>query len=383
MQEKHSRVYAEIDLDAVKANFEAMHAKLRGGTKMIAVVKTNAYGHGAVRIAHLMQDYDYIWGFAVATSAEGVELRRTGIRKPILCLGYVFPEDYDTLVQEQIRPATFSLSMARQLSEAAMRAERVLPIHIAVDTGMSRIGYQVSEENAEEVLQISRLPGLRIEGLFTHYARADEADKTSARGQFEAYMRFADMLQKKGIRIPLKHTANSASIMELPEFQLDAVRAGITIYGIYPSCEVDRTKLPLQPVMSLISHISYIKTVPAGTPVSYGGTYVTKRVTRIATVPVGYGDGYPRMLSNKGEVLTAGRRAPILGRVCMDQFMIDVTDIPVQEHDRVTLLGRDGSEEITADELGVRSGRFPYELVCDISTRRVPRVYRLDGKDES
>lgn len=383
MSEKNSRVYARIDLDAVEANFAAMRSKLKDGTKMIAVVKTNAYGHGAARIARLVEEYDYLWGFAVATVSEGVELRRTGIRKPILCLGFVFPEDYGILVREQIRPAVFKLSMARQLSEAAVKAGRTLPVHIAVDTGMSRIGYRVSEESADEVKEISMLPGLQIEGMFTHFARADEADKSAALAQFQAYERFADMLDARGVDIPMKHCANSAAIMELPGVHLDAVRAGITIYGIYPSDEVRRENLPLRPVMSLISHISYIKTVPAGTPVSYGGTYVTKKETRIATVPVGYGDGYPRMLSNRADVLIRGRRAPVIGRVCMDQFMVDVTDTEAQEYDRVTLLGRDGDEEITADELGAMSGRFPYELVCDISSRRVPRVYRLDGKDEN
>ena len=370
----YPRVEAEIDLGAIRDNFAAMRGRLRDDTKMIAVVKTDAYGHGAVRIAEMMEPEAYIWGFAVATTEEAVELRRAGIRKPILCLGFVFPQDYDLLVRLQIRPATFKLSMARQLSEAASRAGMILPVHLAVDTGMGRIGFQVCEEDADEAAEIAKLSNLKVEGLFTHFARADERDKDYTQEQFRKYCRFEQMLEERGVSIPLRHAANSASIMELPGTHLDAVRAGITIYGIYPSDEVDRNLMPMKPAMSLISHICYIKKVPAGTSISYGGTFVTERESRIATIPVGYGDGYPRSLSNKGSVLIRGRRAPIVGRVCMDQFMVDVTEIEAEEFDKVTLLGQDGEDAVTADELGRLSGRFPYELVCDIS-KRVPRVY--------
>ncbi len=370
----YPRVEAEIDLGAIRDNFAAMRGRLRDDTKMIAVVKTDAYGHGAVRIAEMMEPEAYIWGFAVATTEEAVELRRAGIRKPILCLGFVFPQDYDLLVRLQIRPATFKLSMARQLSEAASRAGMILPVHLAVDTGMGRIGFQVCEEDADEAAEIAKLSNLKVEGLFTHFARADERDKDYTQEQFRKYCRFEQMLEERGVSIPLRHAANSASIMELPGTHLDAVRAGITIYGIYPSDEVDRNLMPMKPAMSLISHICYIKKVPAGTSISYGGTFVTERESRIATIPVGYGDGYPRSLSNKGSVLIRGRRAPIVGRVCMDQFMVDVTEIEAEEFDRVTLLGQDGKDAVTTDELGRLSGRFPYELVCDIS-KRVPRVY--------
>lgn len=377
--ETYSRVRAEIDLGAVRDNFAAMKSRIGEKVKLIAVVKANAYGHGAAAIARLAEKYDYVWGFAVATAEEGEELRKAGIVKPILCLGFVFPEKYGSLVQMQIRPAVFKYSMAKQLSEAAEKAGQLLPIHIAIDTGMGRIGFQTVGEAAvraaEDVKKISGLPGLKIEGMFTHFARADEADKTYTKMQFGRYLDFADRLKALGVEIPLKHASNSASIMELPDTHMDAVRAGITEYGIYPSDEVDRGRMQIRPVMSLISHISYIKEVPEGTSISYGGTYVTERKSRIATVPVGYGDGYPRSLSGVGSVLIRGRRARIVGRVCMDQFMVDVTDIEAEEFDKVTLLGRDGADEITADELGRLSGRFPYELVCDISPR-VPRVYR-------
>ena len=371
---KHARVYARIDLGAVEENFYNMKANLAEGVRMIGVIKTDGYGHGAVAIANKIKDYDFLWGFAVATVEEAMELREAGLVKPILILGFTFPEDYDTVVRNSFRPAVFKLSMAKELNEAAKRAGIKAPIHLVVDTGMSRIGLPASEEGADEAARIAALDSLEIEGLFSHFARADEEDKTSAYEQFDRYMKFAGLLEDRGISIPMKHIGNSAAIAELPDVHLDAVRAGITIYGIYPSDEVDRSKLALKPVMSLISHVAYIKEVPAGTPVSYGGTFVTSRPTRIATIPVGYGDGYPRLMSGKGDVLIRGKRAPILGRVCMDQLMVDVTDIEAEEFDQVTLLGTDGDETISVDEIGHLSGRFPYELTCDIN-QRVPRVF--------
>ena len=371
---QHARVYAQIDLGAVRENFRNMKANLAQGVQMIAVIKTDGYGHGAVRIAQTVEAYDYLWGFAVATVEEGMELREAGIRKPILLLGFTFPEDYDTIVRNEMRPAVFKFSMAQQINEAARKAGIIAPIHLALDTGMSRIGFAPTEECADEAARIAALDCLQIEGMFSHFARADEIDKTSAYEQYGRYQEFVRLLEERGVKIPMKHIGNSAAIAELPDVHMDAVRAGITVYGIYPSDEVDRSKLPLKSVMSLISHISYIKEVPAGTPVSYGGTFVTARPTRIATIPVGYGDGYPRLLSNKADVLIRGHRVPILGRVCMDQFMVDVTDIEAEEFDRVVLLGTDGEETITVDELGHLSGRFPYEFTCDINTR-VPRVY--------
>ena len=371
---KHSRVYAQINLDAVEENFRRMKGNIREGTEMIAVVKTDAYGHGAVPIARLAEHFDYIWGFAVATVEEAVELRTHGIHKPILILGFTFPEDYQTMAMQELRPAVFKLSMAKELSLAALRCKKKIHIHLALDTGMSRIGFADSTDSVPDIKEISTLPGLEIEGMFTHFARADEADKSNARVQLNRYLDFTSMLEQAGISIPMKHCSNSAGILELPEANLDAVRAGITIYGIYPSDEMDRDNVKLQPVMELKSHIAYIKTVKAGVAVSYGGTFVTKRQTRIATIPVGYGDGYPRSLSNRGYILVHGRQARILGRVCMDQFMVDITDIPAKELDEVTLLGKDEGAELSVDSLGALSGRFPYEFVCDIG-KRVPRIF--------
>ena len=379
IMKKYGRVYAKIDLDAVEENFRLMRVGLKADTKMIAVVKTDAYGHGALQIARLVENYDYIWGFAVATVEEAVFLRKNGIKKPILILGFVFPEDYESLAEYEIRPAVFKLVMARELSEAAQKTGKTIKIHFALDTGMTRIGFSDTDASIEEIKQIAALQGLEIEGMFTHFARADERDKTSARRQLERYLTFARKLETAGISIPVKHCSNSAGIMELPEAQLDAVRPGITIYGIYPSDEMNREAMRLRPVMELKSHIAYIKTVEAGIPVSYGGTWVTEKKTRIATIPVGYGDGYPRSLSNQGYVLIHGKKAPILGRVCMDQFMVDVTDIPAEELDEVTLMGEDEGTELSVDTLGTLSGRFPYEFVCDVG-KRVPRVYIKDGK---
>jgi len=372
---KYGRVWAEIDLDAIAENYQAMRDHICEETKMIAVVKTDGYGHGAVPVSKLLEPLDYVWGFAVATAEEAYELRESGIIKPILILGYTFAEDYERLTKEKIRPAVFKYDMAEKMSETALAAGRKLSIHLALDTGMTRIGFADTEESVQEILKIRALPGIEIEGMFTHFARADEVDKSHAWEQARRYIHFSERLEKAGVSIPLKHCSNSAAILEMPEVNMNLVRPGITGYGIYPSDEVSRESLSLRAAMSLKSHIVYIKEVGAGVPVSYGGTFVTKRKTRIATIPVGYGDGYPRSLSNKGWVLIRGKKAPILGRVCMDQFMVDVTEIPeAEELDEAVLMGESEGSFLGVDELGQLSGRFPYEFVCDIG-KRVPRVY--------
>lgn len=375
MSSKYSRVCAEIDMDAIAENFRVMHEAIRPETKMVAVIKTDGYGHGAVPIAQMIQPEDYIWGFAVATMTEAMILRKNQITKPVLILGYTFEEDYEDLIRYEIRPVVFKLDMAKELSQAAVQLKKTLSIHIGLDTGMSRIGFSDTEESIETIREIASLPGIKIEGMFTHFAKADELDKTSANRQFERYMHFAHRLEEAGVVIPLKHVSNSAALMELPDMNLNLVRAGISIYGIYPSAEVSRDSMKLTPAMSLRSRIVYIKEIETGTQISYGGTFTATHPMRIATIPVGYGDGYPRMLSNKGCVLIRGKRAKILGRICMDQFMVDVTDIPeAKELDEVILVGRQGSEEITVDELGDLCGRFSYEFICDIG-KRVPRIY--------
>lgn len=376
----YSRVYAKIDLDAVEANCASMHKHIDPGTKMAAVIKADGYGHGAVPIARLLEPYPYLWGFAVATVEEGLALREAGIRKPVLLLGFAFPEHYEALAKEHIRPTVFKEDMARQLSSTAAGTGCTIDCHLAVDTGMSRIGFADTEESVKVIRRIADLPGLRFEGLFTHFARADEQSLEPARVQLARFLDFSARLEAAGVQIPIRHCSNSAAIMQFREANLDMVRAGISLYGLRPSDDVKKEPVRLRAVMELKSHITYVKWVGPGVAVSYGGTFVTKRATRIATIPVGYADGYPRGLSNKGQVLIRGRRAPILGRICMDQFMVDVTGIPeAAEFDEVTLLGRDGEEYISAEELGSLSGRFNYELACEIS-KRVPRLYLHHGR---
>lgn len=373
------RGWAEIDLGAAVENMRAMKRNIASGTRMIAVIKTDAYGHGSVPMARALEPLDFLWGFAVATAEEAFELREHGITKPILILGYTFPYSYERLAAQEIRPAVFRTDTLEQLAEIGHRAHRPVRVHIKVDTGMGRIGVRPDADGVaflEKAAAYERAGELEIEGMFTHFARADEADKTSALMQLQRYTDFVATAETiLGHRLSVRHCSNSAGILELPQANFDVVRAGITLYGLMPSDEVRTDIVPLRPVLSIYSHITYVKTIHAGQSVSYGGTFTATRDTRVATIPLGYGDGYPRSLSNKGYVLIRGRRAPILGRVCMDQFMVDVTAIPgACEGDLVTLLGTDGSETITAETLGTLSGRFNYELVCDLSPR-VPRVY--------
>ncbi len=384
MLEEFSRVYARIDLGAVIYNLESMRKNIPSSSKIMAVIKTDAYGHGAVRIAEELENKEYIWGYATATAEEAFELRGNAVRKPILILGYTFPYAYERMLIEGIRPTVFRLDMARELDECAAKligrgeVKGPIPIHVAVDTGMSRIGITPDEQGVDFIRKVNELKNITIEGVFTHFARADEEDLTNVKEREQVFNSFLEKTEKElGIHIPIKHCANSASIIAVPESSMDMVRAGVTMYGMWPSNEVPKDIIDLKPTMELISHIVMVKEVPAGTPVSYGGTFVTDKKTKIATIPVGYGDGYPRSLSNNGFVLIDGYRAPILGRVCMDQFMVDVTDIPdVKEGDEVVLLGRDkkSGEEITAEFLGDLSGRFNYELTCDIN-KRVPRIF--------
>ena len=374
-----NRVRADIDLDAVLYNMESMHKKLKPGTKIAAVVKADGYGHGAVEISRVLENLPYLWGYAVATSNEAMQLVEAGRKKPIIILGLSFPEQFEEIVENDLRPAVCTYETAQALSDIAAEKNKVCRIHIKVDTGMSRIGFQVTPESADMVARISKLPNIMIEGIFTHFARADESSKAPAYEQFKQFEKMIAMVEEKGVQIPLKHCSNSAGIVEIPECNMDMVRAGITLYGLWPSEEVDKTKISLKPVMSLRSRVAYVKELLPGRQISYGGTFTVKKKMTVATVPVGYGDGYARGLSNKGWVLIKGHKAPICGRVCMDQCMVDVTDIPgVKIGDTVTLLGKDADEEITMEQLGELSGRFNYEFACLI-TPRVPRIYHKNN----
>lgn len=373
---QYPRGYAQVDLDAVVSNAKNIRTFIKPETRLMGVIKTDGYGHGSIPIAKALEKLDFMYGFAVATAEEAFELRENGIMLPILVLGYTFPESFARMVALDIRPTVFTLDAALGLSEEGFRQHKKANIHIKVDTGMGRIGIMPNEEGFQYVKLLHALPNLSIEGIFTHFARADEKDKTDAFRQLSLFQDFTGRIEKElGLAGLIKGCSNSAAILEMPQADLDVVRAGIILYGLAPSAFVDMGRITLKPALSLYSTIIYIKWLPAGSPISYGGHYVTQRKTRVATIPIGYGDGYPRSLSDKGYVLIRGRRAPILGSVCMDQFMVDITDIPeAMEEDRVTLIGRDGGEEITAEMLGELSGKFHYELMCGLG-KRIPRIY--------
>lgn len=371
------RTQAKIDLDAVEYNYNNTRAKLPQGCKLLGVIKADAYGHGAVELARFLENKcDF---FGVACIEEAVELKKAGIKTPILILGYVAPAFYDLVVKYDIRIPVFSYDTAKALSDEAVKQGKTVPFHFCIDTGMSRIGFQVNEESADVCKQICTLPNIEAEGLFSHFATADESDLTKALAQREKYKTFVEMLENREIQIPIKHLNNSAGIMNFDEY-FDMCRMGIILYGLYPSEEVDKSLLDIKPVMSWLTHISHIKTLEAGREVSYGGTFKTTEPRVIATIPVGYADGYPRCLSNKGRVIINGQYAPIVGRVCMDQFMVDVTDVDGAELDStVTLVGKDGDAELSMEEVSNAAYSFNYELPCRVA-RRVPRTYYKDGK---
>ena len=372
---RYLRCYVEISLEAIGHNIREVKKRLPEGVKLLGVVKANAYGHGAVPVAsYLENQVDY---FATATIEEAVELRENGISAPILILGYVSPSQYGDLVEYDITQTIDSYAQALALEKEAARQNRKAKAHLAVDTGMTRIGFQVTEHDADEAAKIADLPHIELEGMFTHFSCADQEDKTYCSMQMEKYDKMTALLEERGVTIPLRHICNSAGIMEFDDHHFEMVRSGIITYGIYPSEEVKKERLDLIPALSWKSHVIHVKEVGPGIGVSYGATYVTEKpMTRIATVSAGYADGYPRALSNQGCVLIHGKKAPIIGRICMDQMMVDVTDIPdVQVEDVVTLVGTDGDETITIEEIANPAARFDYEMLCDISSR-VTRVYK-------
>lgn len=372
---RYLRCYAEISLEAIGHNIREVKKRLPEGVKLLGVVKANAYGHGAVPVAsYLENQVDY---FATATIEEAIELRENGISAPILILGYVSQSQYGDLVEYDITQTIDSYAQALALEKEAARQNRKAKAHLAVDTGMTRIGFQVTEHDADEAAKIADLPHIELEGMFTHFSCADQEDKTYCSMQMEKYDKMTALLAERGVTIPLRHICNSAGIMEFDDHRFEMVRSGIITYGIYPSEEVKKERLDLIPALSWKSHVIHVKEVGPGIGVSYGATYVTEKpMTRIATVSAGYADGYPRALSNQGCVLIHGKKAPIIGRICMDQMMVDVTDIPdVQVEDVVTLVGTDGDETITIEEIANPAARFDYEMLCDISSR-VTRVYK-------
>ncbi len=367
---KNTNTYARIDLDAISENFDAICKK--AGKPVLAVIKANGYGHGAIPVAQLLQDKCSFFGLANIT--EALQLRQAGIHTPMLLLGHTPVETFPLAVQEDIRVTIFRWEDALALSQEAQRQGKTALLHLAVDTGMSRLGFQVTEEDADLCARIATLPGLYAEGLFSHFATADCADLTRAQAQAARFAHFCDILTHRGIHIPIRHMDNSAGIINFG-CEYDMVRAGIILYGMYPSHEVDPALLPVRPALQWISRVVNLRLLPPGREISYGGTFVTERPTLVATIPVGYADGYRRSLSNKFYVLIRGKKAPILGRVCMDQMMVDVTDIPdVQHGDEVILIGTSGEEAITIEEISAAADSFNYEFACGIG-HRMHRVY--------
>lgn len=374
-EEPYHRIQARIDLSAIKHNLCVAKECLKPETKLMFVIKADGYGHGAVPLAKAAEELCCVDYYGVAIPEEGIELRQAGIQKPILILSAIAKEQIKDLIKWDFTFTVYEYKKAVLLNEEAEKWGKKIKIHLKLDTGMGRVGYLPKEESFEEMLSISALPNLVLEGLFSHLACADEVDKTSAKFQFQLFLSAVKRLKEKGLHFPILHIANSASILELPSMQLDLVRSGIMTYGLVPSGEVCLHEKSLKPALSLLTHVSYLKTLPAGKGISYGSTFYTERESIIATIPVGYADGYRRLLSSKGSVLIRGKRAKILGRICMDQFMVDVTDIQgVEIGDVVTLIGKDQEEEITAEEIANLTGTIHYEVTCNIS-KRVPRVY--------
>lgn len=367
---EYFRCYKEIDLDIIEKNFDALKALTKEGVKAMAVVKADAYGHGAVQVAEKLKNKaDF---FAVATAREGVELRENGIEQPILVLSYCAPAEYDLLLRYGITPTISSAQDARILGGKAVGMGQNCKIHIAVDTGMSRIGFSDNDNSIMQIKEIAKMSGLTIEGIFSHFAKADYKDKTSANRQTQRFENFVKRLEEEGVSIPIKHICNSAGLIEFNVQHYDMVRMGIALYGLYPSGEVQKDKVHLEPAMKVVAHVIHIKEIDEGTPVGYGESYVAKENRRIATVSIGYADGYNRSFSDTGYVMICGKKAPVIGRVCMDLVVVDVSDIPeVKIGMPATVLG-DG---ITAEDLGSMCGSFNYEVICNFA-KRVTAVYK-------
>ncbi len=376
----YQRVYAKIDLDAIAHNIALVKKKIADGTKLMLIIKADAYGHGAAVIAKEFESRaDY---FGVAEMNEALELRAAGIRKPILILGYTSPYLFEKALAYDVTLTMFQYDNIEALSAVAQKLGKTATIHFAVDTGMSRIGFGVTEAEADLAAKAAKLPFIHLEGIFSHFAMADAIDKTSAEKQRLLFDRFLSMLGERGVGAPIRHLDNSAGILSF-ENGYEMVREGIILYGLYPSEEVCSQVgdfYDFRPAMEIITHISHIKMLAAHHGIGYGHTYVTDKPLRVATVPVGYADGYPCALSNRGSVLIHGKRCPILGRICMDQMMVDVTDVPeARPEDPVVLVGRDGNDAISVQEVAEAAYSFHYEFVCGIA-RRIPRVYVRGGE---
>ncbi len=380
MEYKLNRAWAEISLDNIAHNIREIRRITGKSAEIMGVVKADAYGHGVMEVAKTLLE-NGASRFAVSMLDEAIQLRRAGIEVPILILGYTDPRRANEIIQNDVTQSVFSHDLAQALSDEAVRQGKKVKIHIKIDTGMSRIGFLPGYNAVKNVVEISRLPNIIIEGLFTHFATADEKNREYTNTQFERFMSICCELQRIGIHIPVKHCANSAAIIEYPEMHLDMVRPGIILYGMYPSDDVNKAKIDLKPAMTLKANVIMVKEVEKNTSISYGRIFTTGRTSKIATIPIGYADGFNRMLSNKGKVLINGEFAPVVGRVCMDQCMVDITDIGsnVEVGDEVVLIGAQGQNNITAEDVAQTIGMINYELVCIVG-KRIPRAFVKDGK---
>ncbi|MBC7342431.1 MAG: alanine racemase [Clostridia bacterium] len=367
-------VWAEIDLAAIANNIKEIRRVVTRPTQIMAVVKANAYGHGAVEVSRVALEHGASW-LGVAIFEEAEELRQAGIQAPILILGYSPADEAEAIVSLGLSQAVWTRSQAEALSRAAVKLGRPAKIHIKLDTGMGRIGFLPTAEAVKEIERIASLPGIAIEGTFTHFSSADDEDKTFTQEQLQRFHQMLEAIRSRGVEVGLRHAASSAAILTMPETHLDLVRLGVSLYGHFPSPATRRNDVTLLPAMSFKTQIVHLKELPAGWPVSYGRTYYTSKPTLVATLPVGYADGYFRSFSNCGEVIIRGRRCPVIGRVCMDQIMVDATSCPqARVGDEAVLFGRQGKTVLSTEELAERIGTISYELLCAVG-RRVPRRY--------
>lgn len=371
---EYNRVVSMINLDTIAHNIKQIRKITDSKAQIMAIVKADAYGHGAVEISKVAL-YNGASALGVAISDEGIQLRQNNIHVPILILGYTPEAKIEEAIKYNLLLTVFTYQTAELISKSAIKLCKTAKIHIKIDTGMGRIGFLPTQESKEIIKKITKLDNIEIDGIFTHFATSDEEDKTFTYTQAEIFKNFINKLEQDGLNIKIKHCSNSGAIIDLPQFSFNMVRAGIILYGMYPSKYINKEILDLKPAMELKTQISYIKEVVKGTPISYGRTYYTHDISKIATVPIGYADGYSRLLSNKGRVLVKGEYAPIIGKICMDQFMIDVTHIKdINIGDDIILVGTQGNKTVTAEEIAELIGTINYEIVCMIS-KRIPRVY--------
>ena len=371
--------YVEINLDNLAHNFREIEKIVKKDTIVMPVIKANGYGHGSIELAKLYKSIG-AKRFAVSLLSEGIELSKAGIKEPILILNYTPSSQMEQVVEHNLIQTIYRLEDAIILSEKAQQKDRNVKIHIKVDTGMSRLGFLPEDDSIEEILKIIQLKNIEVEGIYTHFAKADEVDKTFTKTQYNRFQWVVEALEKKGEDIPIKHVSNSAAIIDIPEYNLDIVRPGIILYGYYPSDEVMKEKIDLKPAMTLKSLISNIKTLPKETGISYGHLFTTEKESKIATVPIGYADGYTRMLTGKGDAYVGDRRVPIAGKICMDQLMLDITgldDIKIGEE--VVFFGVGNPDYPSVDEVAKKLGTINYEIICMMG-RRLPRVYTKEGK---